>query len=386
MPTSLTVTGLFAGIGGLERGLHSSGLSADLLCEIDPGCRAVLGSRFAGIPTHGDVRTLKSLPESDVVAAGFPCTDLSQAGRTAGIGGSQSGLVAEVFRLLENARRAPTWLLLENVPFMLQLERGQGMRFLIESLEDLGYQWAYRVIDARAFGLPQRRRRVILLASKKEDPRGVLFSDEARPDLATPNCGWACGFYWTEGVRGLGWAVNAIPTLKGGSTVGIPSPPAILFPNGDIRTPDVRDAERLQGFPVDWTDPVLAVRGRREGARWKLIGNAVSVPVAKWVGQRLLAPGEYAGEEDIVQDSEPWPTAAWGAEGKVFRVRISEFPKQYKMRNLHEFLRYEGKLLSLRATSGFLKRTDRSRLNFPPGFLDQVYAHKKRMEINSSST
>src|SRR5690606_35704194 len=78
------------------------------------------------------------------------------------------------------------------------------------------------------------------------------------------------GFYWTEGIRGLGAAVDAVPTLKGGSTIGIPSSPAILLPNGRVVTPDIRDAERLQGFPADWTQPAETVA--RKSVRWKLVG------------------------------------------------------------------------------------------------------------------
>ena len=80
-------------------------------------------------PLVRDVLTLDALPECDLVAAGFPCQDLSQAGRTAGIGGRNSGLVKRVFELLEQAEHPPRWLLLENVPFMLQLDRGDAMRY-----------------------------------------------------------------------------------------------------------------------------------------------------------------------------------------------------------------------------------------------------------------
>ena len=154
------------------------------------------------------------------MAAGFPCQDLSQAGMTAGITGTRSGLVDEVFRLVKR-RKGPRWLLLEKVLFMLQLARGAAMRHVTSSLEELGYSWAYRVIDARAFGLPQRRMRVLMLASRTDDPRDVLFADDAGPVLDGDPQAHPCGFYWTEAIRGLGWAVNAVPTLKGGSTVGI---------------------------------------------------------------------------------------------------------------------------------------------------------------------
>lgn len=374
------MVGLFAGIGGVERGLHSSGHATELFSEVDQGCQAVLRHHFPNVPIKGDVRGLRSLPRVDLVAAGFPCTDLSQAGRTAGIGGRQSGLVGEVFRLLDGMRRPPTWLLLENVPFMLQLDRGKAMHFLVESLEERGFRWAYRIVDSRAFGLPQRRRRVILLASKNEDPRNVLFADDVEELPPSSGEEAACGFYWTEGLRGLGWAVDAVPTLKGGSSVGIPSPPAILFPNGDLRTPDIRDAERLQGFPINWTLPAVRDAGAREGARWKLVGNAVSVPVFRWVGKRLLNPGAYVGGEDeIIQDGESWPRAAWGESGKTFRSLASEYPKHYQTQRLADFLKFEGRPLSIRATTGFLERAHRSSLRFPEGFLATVEAHLSRL-------
>jgi len=162
--SALRVVGLFAGIGGIELGLHGAGHQSELLCEVMPEAQRVLTARFPDVPLHGDVRTLTGPPPADVLAAGFPCQDLSQAGRTAGIGGRNSGLVHHVFRLLDC--HEPRWLLLENVPFMLQLERGRAMTYLTESLGERGYRWAYRVVDARAFGPPQRRQRVLLLASR----------------------------------------------------------------------------------------------------------------------------------------------------------------------------------------------------------------------------
>ena len=106
--------------------------------------------------------------------------------------------------------------------------------------------------------IPQRRRRVYLLASRSENPEEYLFGEDAGEPDKEHHAGRACGFYWTEGLRGLGWAVDAVPTLKGGSTIGIPSPPAIWMPDGRIVTPDIRDAEQLQGFDPDWTKPAEA--------------------------------------------------------------------------------------------------------------------------------
>jgi DNA (cytosine-5)-methyltransferase 1 len=379
---SLRVVGLFAGIGGIELGLGRAGHSAELLCEIDDGAVEVLRAQLSEVETHLDVTTLASLPECDLLAAGFPCQDLSQAGRTAGIGGTQSGLVEHVFRLLDGAHPGPTWLMLENVPFMLSLERGEAMRSLVDRLEDRGWTWAYRVVDTMAFGLPQRRRRVLLLASRTEDPRAPLLNqsvDAALPELH--DGAQACGFYWTEGLRGLGWAIDAIPTLKGGSTIGIPSPPAIWDPNSaELFTPHLSDAERLQGFPAGWTAIAGASGSRNLGRRWKLIGNAVSVPVAEWLGDRIGSSDPYAPESERRLKGDKWPHAAWGKAGERHEVDATMWPVARKRPHLLDFLEHEGKPLSVRATAGFLERTERSNLRISEDFLLDAKAHLVSMD------
>lgn len=384
MKSSLTVAGLFAGIGGIERGLHQAGHRTAFLCENDEGAQAVLRRRYAGTDLVGDVRNIRALPAVDVVAAGFPCQDLSQAGRTAGIGGSRSGLVDEVFRLVRRRRGGPQWLLLENVPFMLQLDHGRAMRHVTDALGELGYMWAYRVVDARAFGLPQRRLRVILLASRAHDPRDVLFSSDATPRDADNPTQHACGFYWTEGIRGLGWAVDAVPTLKGGSTIGIASPPAIRMTDRRIVTPGLADAERLQGFPAGWTEPAVTDGGSKRGHRWKLVGNAVSVPVARWVGDQLANPGVRLDNQRRPLDAgDPWPLAAWGYGTSAFQAEVGTWPVRERYRHLEAFIRQPAPL-SERATSGFLQRAAQGRLHFVDGFLDDVRAHLDGMRVSTA--
>ncbi len=379
---TLSVAGLFAGIGGIELGLREAGHASTLLCEIDAGASRVLGQRFPESRLVRDVRQLRSVGNVNLLTAGFPCQDLSQAGRTAGIRGRNSGLVGHVFRLLDARRKAPRWLMLENVSFMLQLDRGRGMRFLVDELEARGYFWGYRVVDTQAFGLPQRRQRVILLASRTEDPRTVLFADNERPTPPAFSRDVWCGFYWTEGLRGLGWAIDGVPTLKGGSTIGIPSPPAIWDPmTGSISTPDVRDAERLQGFAPDWTSPAAEVAGVRPTHRWKLVGNAVSVPVAKWVGRRLSEPGKYedARTGEVVRAGVSWPRAAFGSRGLDPRaVDVSMWPVKWPRKHLSDFLRHETTPLSQRAAAGFLSRAKAGNLHFEEGFISAIERHVER--------
>lgn len=376
---SMRVGGLFAGVGGFECGLSKAGHEAVFLCEVWEPARAVLRARYPDVPCARDVSSLDALPRDiDVLVGGFPCQDLSQAGRTVGIGGERSGLVHHVFRLLD--RGEVPWVVLENVSFMLSLDKGRALRTLIEAFERRGYRWAYRVVNSLGF-LPQRRERVVFVATLSSvDPADVLLADDAAaPEITTAIGTHAHGFYWTEGIRGLGWAASAVPTLKNGSTVGIASPPAILLPSGLIVTPDIRDAERLQGFPEDWTRPAALVA--RPSLRWSLVGNAVTVPVATWLGERLKRPGVYdSGRGRELKDGDRWPRAARYDGTHREGVEIGPFPRWKRRPELHAFLKHEGKPLSARATRGFLERTSRGTLRFVPGFLDAVRQHLRAME------
>ena len=372
----MRAAGLFAGIGGFELGLARSGHEADLLCDILPASRAVLAARFPNVEYRDDITRLRSLPASvDLVCAGFPCQDLSQAGRTAGLDGERSGLIGEVFRLLSR-RRVPT-VVVENVPFMLQLNGGNAMRAIVDEFERRGYRWAYRVVDTFSFGLPQRRERVFLVASRVLDPAEVLLTDDrplVRP--ATDLARLAHGFYWTEGLGGLGWAVDAVPTLKNGSTIGIPSPPAILMADGSLIKPGIRDGERLQGFDADWTKPAESVA--RTSVRWSLVGSAVSVPVAEWIGRRLATPGTYdAGrDQDFPLRGRP-PRCARFDGRRRYAVSLGVDALGIRPPHLAEFLEHAelAQPLSVKATLGFLARTRRAKLRFEPGFIEAIERH-----------
>ena len=376
-----TVAALFAGIGGIERGLARSGLETELLCESWEPAKAVLADRVPHVRIEGDIRDLRSLPKVDVLTAGFPCTDLSQAGLTRGIEGDQSGLVGEVFRLLRR-RRVPV-VVLENVRNMLVLDRGRAMRVLVDEFEELGSRWAYRVVDSRFTGVPQRRQRVIFIAARDLDPRAVVLADDAGPRDEDSYCDETFGFYWTEGLRGLGWARDAVPTLKGGSTIGIPSPPAVWHRDGEvgrrILTPRIEDAERLQGFDAGWTG-AAANGSRRKGTRWKLVGNAVTVGVAEWIGQRLVDPGEPILEGGPVRSGGSWPLAAWGARGKVWASEVSMWPRRRRYRHLSRVVDLAlAEPLSHRGAAGFLGRANRSTLRFLPDFLEDVHEHVEHL-------
>jgi len=159
---TLTFGSLFAGIGGFDEGLRRAGMRDRWQVEIDPTCRNVLARHFPDSRRHDDVTTATSaLGSVDLLCGGFPCQDLSVAGRRAGLAGGRSGLFYEFARLA--AEIAPRWILLENVPGLLSSNQGRDMGAVLGTLGELGYGWAYRILDAQHFGLAQRRERVFII-------------------------------------------------------------------------------------------------------------------------------------------------------------------------------------------------------------------------------
>jgi DNA (cytosine-5)-methyltransferase 1 len=285
----------------------------------------------------------------------------------------------EMFRLVDEAR--PEFLLLENVFNLLRLNRGAAMRTVLHEIEIRGYRWAYRVVDSRGFGLPQRRLRVIILASRGDvAPENLLFQDDVAPTSADsigplePDTLY--GFYWTEGKRGVGWAKNAVPTIKGGSGLGIPSPPALFDTSTRCAgTPTIQDAERLQGFPAGWTDVTVDGKPIRVGARWTMVGNAVSVPVATWLGELLATCRETHPDISRVspfQELKPLPTAGFGGSMGRFSMVASTHVKVPEHSPIGEFLNDPLKPLSTKALNGYVGRARTGTKRFPDDFIESL--------------
>lgn len=363
---------MFSGIGGFDLGFESEGFTTSYLIENNLACRTVLRERFPGAELLEDISAVRAVPRTDAVVAGFPCQPLSQAGNTLGLAQLRH-LLEAMFRLIRLSKS--TWIVLENVPFLLHLQRGAAVSYIIEQLEAQGLRWAYRLIDSRSFGLPQRRLRWLLVASRKEDPRWIL-SESAFPRVSTDPP--AFGFYWTEGNRGLGWTVDAIPPLKVGSAYGIPSTPAVwIRKQRRIGIPGIADAERLQGFPVNWTK-VDDLSGRpADAARWRQIGNAVNVELARFLGLGLTK-GTAKNLTESLQSSfsaARWPKAAYGSRRERVAVEANAYPVWKPHRSIAEFIEAPIASLSTRAASGFLERANHSSLRFTDGFLDDVAFH-----------
>ena len=385
----MRIASFFSGIGGIEEGFHRENCETVFFCEKDERPRMVLQSHFPGVVIAEDIETVTTIPKVDMVTAGFPCQDLSQAGLKAGILGTQSGLVQHLFRIIKSIdnKNKPEWIVIENVSYMISLDSGNAIKYLTGELEKLGYMWGYRVVDARAFGVPQRRQRLLLVASLNHDVRNVLFAEDIKEIPVDDSIGEIdennfYGFYWTEGKRGLGWTVNGIPTLKIGSKIGIPSPPAIWIPRRNFfGTPDIRDAERLQGFSEDWTLPVMNREKSRPGDRWHLVGNAVCVNMSHWLAQSIMNPKPYNNNLEKEIHRKKWPKAAYGYSGKVFEVSVGMWPVNYNSPRLEDYLNYPLKPLTKKGMTGFYNRAVNSELiNYPDRFIQSMETYLAQME------
>ena len=256
------------------------------------------------------------------------------------------------------------------------------MHYLVHELEERGFRWAYRVVDTRAFGLPHRRQRVVLLASKINDPWNSLLVDDAeQPPGPRSTEAPYFGFYWTEGNRGIGWSQECVPPIKVGSGLGIPSSPAVWKSGtGETFKLDIRDVERLQGFPVDWTLPAELCDVR--SARWKLIGNSVSVPLGQWIGDRLRNPSTYDRSNDAeLRPGMSWPNAAYGVDGRRFASMVSVWPTAKQLPLLCEFIKYPGDPLSSRAAAGLLYRIQKGSTRISEEFRRTLEALSRKEEL-----
>jgi len=195
---TLRVASLFDGVGGGILAAEAAGMHVVWRAEIDKWCNEVMAVRRPGIPNLGSVEDIdgRTAPAVDLLIGGFPCQNLSVAGNRAGLAGKQSGLWYEFERLVGELR--PRWVVIENVPGLRSSQQGRDLGIILGALEQFGYGWAMRSLDAQYTGLAQRRERVFIVGYSGADwaapakvllePEGVLGdsppSREARQEVA----------------------------------------------------------------------------------------------------------------------------------------------------------------------------------------------------------
>lgn len=265
-----TIGSLFAGIGGFDIGFEQAGFTTAWQVEINDVCRAVLQDRFPHARQFTNVQTcLPELWPVDVIVGGFPCQDVSVMGKRRGLAGKRTGLFFDALNIINELQ--PQWVVLENVTGLLNSNDGKDFQTVIQSLAECGYLGAWRVLDARYFGVPTARRRVFMVAGLGTTPP-VEFMADAGP---------------TERLAGKAqsqstWA-NAHRTLL----TGIGRDCIDLGGSALIAEADGWHSMVERGRTV--TDNGL-LKGLDEAnhTEARAAGNAVCPPVAQWIAEKLI--------------------------------------------------------------------------------------------------
>lgn len=289
----MKVASFFSGIGGIDFGLEQAGMEVAFQCEILPFGQSILKRHWPNVPLKQDITTVKGVdvPDVDLFAGGFPCQDLSLAnqGKRKGLEGERSGLFYQFANLIEEKR--PRWVFIENVPGLLNSARGQDFKVVLSTLDEFGYGVSWRVLDSKFFGTPQRRRRTYIIGSRGTLGSAEVLFERGTNSIASGSSGGPRNFiatYIGEGLpganlfsiqhAGIGRRASAGPQGKGYRN------------DGETYTLDSRGSSDA----LCQTDAPFRVRkasglsGRLDGSRFRAIGNAVCVPVIRWIAERIV--------------------------------------------------------------------------------------------------
>lgn len=298
------VASFFSGIGGLELGFERSGFEVSFQCEINEFCRAILNHHWPATPRWDNIKTLENerIPVSDAWIGGFPCQDVSLArmGARKGLRGAQSGLFHEFARLLGAGR--PRVVVIENVAGLLSSHRGRDFATILRTLEELGYTVGWRTLNSRYFGVPQSRDRVYIVGCHRDrrGPGRILFEPECRQrdvEKGGPHGEAALSPFKavvehpgpkrpvTQALAYCLYATSARHTGTDWSRTYVCYPEA-----GAVRRLTPAECEGIMGFPKHWTKPRKSEVFDKDvdSLRYHALGNAVTPPVAEWLGQRVM--------------------------------------------------------------------------------------------------
>ena len=352
----MKVLSLFSGVGGFDMGLENTGMQTVFQCEWDKHCRTILDRHWPTVPKWDDVSTLTGehilahAPVIDLVAWGSPCQDLSVAGKRAGLEGGRSGLFYEGIRIINELRKAsngkyPRISIWENVYGALNSNKGEDFEAILKEMVEAGSllcEW--RVLDAQYFGVPQRRRRVFVVAvfdsataNRCPDPllpisEGLLWDSATRTatrqsSASTTSASIGSGSQqkqpilidraaFNQGANAqykthisddpitpslVSRGPHAVATIGFSHTQGLDAQPSesawpTLRKEGNghavLTTMVVRrltplECERLMGWPDDHTRYKADGTEQADTHRYKQCGNGVASPVAEWIGEQL---------------------------------------------------------------------------------------------------
>ncbi len=322
--------------------------------ELDSFASAILAHRYPRVVNYGDFTTIPAdIGAVDLLVGGTPCQSFSVSGRRAGLDDPRGNLTLEFVRLARRLR--VRWVVWENVPGVLNSDRGRDFAAILTAFRKCGYSVAYRVLDAQHYGVPQRRRRVFLVGYFGDDWRPsaqVLFEQQGlprssdtrgkkRPEVAKR---LGAGFESSGGsnfTETMTFVPSNLPSISATLTTKWDSKNAtspqeacsgallhgyVVAQSPTLHTTPVvrrltpRECERLQGLPDDWTLVPYKGKSASDTPRYKAVGNGMAMPVLRWLGQRIVdvettimssatnhTKGTWHGEcEQGLPDREGW--------------------------------------------------------------------------------
>ena len=315
----MKVGSIFSGIGGFDLGFQKAGYEISWCVERDQYCQKILQKQFPETQLHSDVTAVdvSKLSKIDVLVGGFPCQDISIAGKREGLKGARSSLFYEFDRYIRATN--PQFVVVENVPGLLSSNSGNDFACV---LTEMVQRWgaksiAWRILDSQFFGVPQRRRRIFFVADLRGDCASKILSlsdsgsgntqksaKAGKAITCTPSgISGTCSSKWHKGTGGPAgdehynlivyrWqnsktglvddgTVATLRTSMGSSGFSEINHPLVQSGTDIVRRLTPLECERLQGFPDNWTE------GQSDTQRYKQLGNAVTVNVAEWIAKRI---------------------------------------------------------------------------------------------------
>ena len=315
-----------SGIEAATVAWHPLGWEPAGFSEIEQFPSAVLNHNYPKVTNYGDMtkyKEWKNVGRIDLLVGGTPCQSFSVAGLRGGLADPRGNLMLTYGAIADHFK--PTWIVWENVPGVLSSNKGRDFGTFLGMLAELGYGFAYRVLDAQYYGVAQRRRRVFVVGYLGDWRRAaqVLFESESLCRHTPPSREKGQGFaqdvasclrsrdYKGPATDNLHEGSNLIPSYgipgnwigrkpeNGGNAVEPMHNVAPCLTGADkhgvasqsaVRRLTPIECERLQGFPDDYTR--IPYRGKSpencpDGPRYKVLGNSMAVPVMRWIGERI---------------------------------------------------------------------------------------------------
>ena len=316
----ITFIDLFCGIGGFRLALESLGAKCVFSCDTDRQARKTYQANFGEEP-EGDITTIAadSIPDFNILCGGFPCQPFSIAGKQRGFKDTRGTLFFEIARIIK--AKQPEVVFLENVPNLARHDNGNTLRVILDTLDGLGYNVHYQVLNAAYYGVPQIRKRIYFVCFRKDlqvdfsFPKPT-FEDVAvedyleenvdekyyldinsitfyKPDtdvrqLDTYRMGYIGSISQGRRVYGVkGCAPTFVVSARGpaGSTEA-------YYINGRVRRLTPYESKRIMGFPDDFIFPV------KEERIYQQLGNSVAVPVVRMIAEKIVETGIFKRSEE----------------------------------------------------------------------------------------